>query len=236
MSDLNQQPGLFDDIDEAHIDEPFTHDPAELIPQPQLANNVSTVSLLEYLTAQNRVRMVDIKLAQLLCGNEFEQSDNELFYIILLLCLSQQSQHSCLTLNDVDWSNPFNLRQSDFNKLEGNIPDTLTPFAEGFNAQTAYNYLQNHQSVGESKPLQLFNERLYFARLAGYEQTLATRLLSMSERKLNINNEVLAALLNSYFPTNPAIETDWQKVACAIAATKGFSVITGGPGTGKPLR
>ena len=233
MSDLNQQPGLFDDIDEAHIDEPFTHDPAELIPQPQLANNVSTVSLLEYLTAQNRVRMVDIKLAQLLCGNEFEQSDNELFYIILLLCLSQQSQHSCLTLNDVDWSNPFNLRQSDFNKLEGNIPDTLTPFAEGFNAQTAYNYLQNHQSVGESKPLQLFNERLYFARLAGYEQTLATRLLSMSERKLNINNEVLAELLNTYFPTNPAIETDWQKVACAIAATKGFSVITGGPGTGK---
>jgi exodeoxyribonuclease V alpha subunit len=26
---------------------------------------------------------------------------------------------------------------------------------------------------------------------------------------------------------------DWQKIACALAARSGFSIITGGPGTGK---
>ena len=79
----------------------------------------------------------------------------------------------------------------------------------------------------------MVNQRLYFSRLAGYEQTLAQRLLTMSERQLNIDDAVLAQLLTRYFPDDPSIDIDWQKVACAIAATKGFSVITGGPGTGK---
>ena len=94
-------------------------------------------------------------------------------------------------------------------------------------------YLQNHTSVGANKPLQLFNQRLYFARLAGYEQTLASRLITMSERILNINNQLLAALLNEYFTPDANIATDWRKSSLYIAATKGFSVITGGPGTGK---
>ena len=231
MSELNEQPGLFDDIDQASSDEPLN----VLEPQDEVAvaNAITEVPLLEYLLVEKRLRVVDVKLAELLSTNNKEQTHNELFYIILLLCLSQQSQHSCLTLNEVDWSNPFNLRKGDFNKLDGNVPSTLSPFSDDFDVHTAVSYLQNHESVGESKPLQLFNERLYFARLAGYEQTLADRLLSMSERKLNINNEVLAGLLNTYFPADSTVETDWQKVACAIAATKGFSVITGGPGTGK---
>ena len=49
----------------------------------------------------------------------------------------------------------------------------------------------------------------------------------------SIDDAVLAQLLTRYFPDDPSIDIDWQKVACAIAATKGFSVITGGPGTGK---
>ncbi|ASM49636.1 exodeoxyribonuclease V alpha subunit [Pseudoalteromonas espejiana DSM 9414] len=210
MSDYPQQQSLFD--------EPS----APLYP-------LNTIELLDYLLEQNRIRMVDVKLASMLCDNQ----QKEVFYIVLLLCLAQQSQHSCLTLREVDWQNPFNLRQSDFTKNEGNIPTTASPFNEGFCATDALNLLANHNSVGPSKPLQLFNERLYFSRLADYENTLATRLLAMSERQLNINTTLLSELLSEYFPANPAIDTDWQKVACAIAATKGFSVITGGPGTGK---
>jgi len=230
MSDLNQQPGLFDDFDNAPVDE-------SALLNEQLAGSVTqtpkVVPLLSYLTEQHRVRVVDVKLAELVSGNNTEHDYDELFYIILMLCLSQQSQHSCLTLTEVDWANPFNLRQSDFTKLEGTVPDTLTPFSDDFTTEAAINYLHAHNSVGDHKPLQLFNQRLYFSRLAGYEQTLAQRLLAMSERQLNIDDAVLAQLLNRYFPDNPTLDIDWQKVACAIAATKGFSVITGGPGTGK---
>ena len=230
MSDLNQQPGLFDDVDDALVDESalLNEQPADSVTQTP-----KVVPLLSYLTEQHRVRVVDVKLAELLSGNNTEHDHDELFYIILMLCLSQQSQHSCLTLTEVDWTNPFNLRQSDFTKLEGTVPDTLTPFSDDFTTEAAINYLHAHHSVGDHKPLQLFNQRLYFSRLAGYEQTLAQRLLAMSERQLNIDDEVLTELLTRYFPDNPTLDIDWQKVACAIAATKGFSVITGGPGTGK---
>ena len=210
MSDYPMQQSLFDE-------------------PPAPAQPLNTVELLDYLLDEKRIRMVDVKLALMLCDNQ----QNDVFYIVLLLCLAQQSQHSCLTLKEVDWQNPFNLRQSDFTKTEGNVPNITSPFNEAFNYLDALSCLSAHNSVGEAKPLQLFNERLYFARLADYEHTLATRLLAMSERHLNINTQLLSQLLNDYFVDNSALAIDWQKVACAIAATKGFSVITGGPGTGK---
>ena len=230
MSGLNQQPGLFDDLDDAPLDEPVL---TTAQPTMQANESIKVVPLLAYLTNEHRVRVVDVKLAELLSGTNAQQGYDDLFYIILMLCLSQQSQHSCLTLTEVDWTNPFNLRQSDFTKLESTQPDTLSPFSNDFTTEAAIRYLLSHHSVGEQKPLQLFNQRLYFSRLAGYEQTLAQRLLAMSERQLNIDDEVLTELLTRYFPDNPTLDIDWQKVACAIAATKGFSVITGGPGTGK---
>jgi exodeoxyribonuclease V alpha subunit len=230
MSDLNQQPGLFDDLDDAPSDDPVLTTAQRTM---QASESIKVVPLLTYLTDEHRVRVVDVKLAELLSGTNAQQGYDDLFYIILMLCLSQQSQHSCLTLTEVDWTNPFNLRQSDFTKLEGTQPDTLSPFSNDFTTEAAIRYLLSHHSVGEQKPLQLFNQRLYFSRLAGYEQTLAQRLLTMSERQLNIDDAVLAQLLTRYFPDDPSIDIDWQKVACAIAATKGFSVITGGPGTGK---
>jgi len=230
MSDLNQQPGLFDDLDDAPLDDPVLTTAQRTM---QASESIKVVPLLTYLTDEHRVRVVDVKLAELLSATNAQQGYDDLFYIILMLCLSQQSQHSCLTLTEVDWTNPFNLRQSDFTKLEGTQPDTLSPFSNDFTTEAAIRYLLSHHSVGEQKPLQLFNQRLYFSRLAGYEQTLAQRLLTMSERQLNIDDAVLAQLLTRYFPDDPSIDIDWQKVACAIAATKGFSVITGGPGTGK---
>ena len=187
------------------------------------------VPLLDYLLSENRVRMVDIKLAELLC----EQQHGDVFYLILLLSNAQQSQHSCLTLHDLDWQNPFNLRQAEFSPLAQHVPDRLSPFSEGFGIAQALVCLQNHASVGPDKPLLLFDNRLYFARLAGYEHTLAQRLLQMSQQTVKIDNQALTQLLAHYFPDQQTDSIDWQKVACAMAATKGFSVITGGPGTGK---
>lgn len=230
MSDLNQQPGLFDDLDDAPEEKTAQRNQQQVEP---VNTTAKVVPLITYLTNEHRVRMVDVKLAELLSGTNAQQGYDELFYLILMLCLSQQSQHSCLTLTEVDWANPFNLRQSDFTQLESSAPDTLSPFNDGFTTEKAISYLLSHHSVGEQKPLQLFDQRLYFSRLAEYEHTLAERLLAMSERQLNIDDEILAQLLTRYFPDDPSIDIDWQKVACAIAATKGFSVITGGPGTGK---
>ncbi|MBQ4832220.1 exodeoxyribonuclease V subunit alpha [Pseudoalteromonas sp. MMG010] len=197
-------------------------------------NQGPVLSLEQYLLSENIIRVVDIKLAELLCDSSEQKT--ELFYIILLLSISQQSQHSCLTLDDINWQNPFNLRFTSDAQMSTPTPDIISPFKDTFTTELAINYLNQQTCVGDDKPLQLFARRLYFSRLGTYEQTIAARLISMSDRKVNIDTSLLTKLLNTYFPnkdeTNNS-DIDWQKVACAIAATKGFSVITGGPGTGK---
>ncbi|OCQ22468.1 exodeoxyribonuclease V subunit alpha [Pseudoalteromonas luteoviolacea] len=173
------------------------------------------------LLEQNKVREVDIALAKLLCqGNA-----GDVFYLVLLLLQAEQSQHSCLVLAEVDWFNPYGL-QSEL-LAEG---VELTPFKD---QEQTIATLQRHPAVGEDKPLVLFEERLYLARLAHYEAYLAQRFTALSNRPIAIEQEKLRDLLNRYFPEQSSEDIDWQKVACAIAALSAFCVITGGPGTGK---
>ena len=54
-----------------------------------------------------------------------------------------------------------------------------------------------------------------------------------NDRTLSVEPQQIRALLDRYFPQQQA-QIDWQKVAVATAVKSPFSVITGGPGTGKP--
>ncbi len=51
-------------------------------------------------------------------------------------------------------------------------------------------------------------------------------------QRMALPDTLLRQTLDRLFPTSP-IHPDWQKLACALAAPGAFSVITGGPGTGK---
>ena len=97
MSELNNQPGLFDQEFEQGLDQ-------ELELNEQNPTLSTAVPLLTYLLSENRIRIVDVKYAEMLSksNSDSENTHNEMFYLVLLLCLSQQSQHSCLTLSEVD--------------------------------------------------------------------------------------------------------------------------------------
>ncbi|SDL97194.1 DNA helicase/exodeoxyribonuclease V, alpha subunit [Modicisalibacter muralis] len=79
--------------------------------------------------------------------------------------------------------------------------------------------------------------RLYLRRYWQYEQdirhTLQARLSAPDDS--GPAAESLRHALDALFgPASGDAETlDWQKIACALAARANFSVITGGPGTGK---
>ncbi|WP_417580835.1 exodeoxyribonuclease V subunit alpha [Nitrincola sp.] len=75
---------------------------------------------------------------------------------------------------------------------------------------------------------------LYLRRYWNYEQQVRTALMQRIDHCYDLPEAPMAALLNSLFP--PSADTaqpDWQKIACALSARRGFAVITGGPGTGK---
>ncbi|MFN2329740.1 MAG: exodeoxyribonuclease V subunit alpha [Chromatocurvus sp.] len=98
--------------------------------------------------------------------------------------------------------------------------------------------LQAWSAVGEgegSEPLVLDNHRLYLRRYWRHEvlvtRALTARLAGPGEMPAALLREVLDRL---FPPSDPRAElARWQKLACALGARSAFTIITGGPGTGK---
>lgn len=84
----------------------------------------------------------------------------------------------------------------------------------------------------EEAPLVLEQGRLYLYRYWKYEASVAATIRRLAV-PVNRVPATVAAGLTRFFPEPPAGETDWQQVAVAIALSRRFSVISGGPGTGK---
>lgn len=86
------------------------------------------------------------------------------------------------------------------------------------------------------RPLVLTGQRLYLRRYWNYERGIA-QALSARLSVDAVTPEKLSSRLDALFPdtfkVNDERHSDWQKIACALAARGNFSVITGGPGTGK---
>ncbi|RZI67947.1 MAG: exodeoxyribonuclease V subunit alpha, partial [Pseudomonas sp.] len=85
------------------------------------------------------------------------------------------------------------------------------------------------------RPLVLSDRRLYLRRYWTYERRIDAALrrrLAQVETGFSDLPQRLDALFG---PANPAPDAliDWQKLACALATRGAFSIITGGPGTGK---
>jgi exodeoxyribonuclease V alpha subunit len=85
-----------------------------------------------------------------------------------------------------------------------------------------------------SKPLVLSDRRLYLRRYWTYERRIGS-ILRQRLAQQEVVSEDLVQRLNVLFPpsTAPNALIDWQKIACALATRGAFSIITGGPGTGK---
>jgi len=87
--------------------------------------------------------------------------------------------------------------------------------------------------TAHSRPLVLSGKRLYLRRYWTYER----RIDSALRQRLAVQEAVSADLpqrLNGLFDQPPPDGVvDWQKLACALATRGAFSIVTGGPGTGK---
>src|SRR5262249_36840070 len=81
-------------------------------------------------------------------------------------------------------------------------------------------------------PLVLDRQRLYLRRYWNYECRVAEAIAARLNRPWS-PAEMLHAELQRLFPDAADNDVHWPRVACALAASGDFSVITGGPGTGK---
>jgi exodeoxyribonuclease V alpha subunit len=86
---------------------------------------------------------------------------------------------------------------------------------------------------GAEAPLILEGRHLYLGKYWHFEQRVASALMERMSRVDGLDLPLLARGLERLFPDDPAQAVDWQKVAAAIAVSRRFAVISGGPGTGK---
>ncbi|MDC8785540.1 exodeoxyribonuclease V subunit alpha [Roseateles koreensis] len=104
---------------------------------------------------------------------------------------------------------------------------------------------RDQANANANSPLVMRGTRLYLRRYCAYERRVAGQVMLRCRADLagdvgqgaqdvqgaGLNESALAARLATLFPARG--EFDWQAFACAVALRSRFTVITGGPGTGK---
>lgn len=91
----------------------------------------------------------------------------------------------------------------------------------------------------DNQPFILHNDMLYMQRYFRYETMLLRRLYQFFEqeqKEIEGRKDVLLqqkALVERLFNNGQATNTDWQLAAAITAVLHNFTIITGGPGTGK---
>jgi exodeoxyribonuclease V alpha subunit len=87
--------------------------------------------------------------------------------------------------------------------------------------------------TAQSRPLVLSGKRLYLRRYWTYERRIDTALRLRLATQESVAPDLLERLNRLFDQAPPDGVVDWQKLACALATRGAFSIVTGGPGTGK---
>ncbi len=90
----------------------------------------------------------------------------------------------------------------------------------------------DNSAAARQRPLVLSGQRLYLRRYWGFERRIDSALRERLVTAETVPAD-LSIRLDQLFPTRDAGLIDWQKLACALATRGAFSIVTGGPGTGK---
>lgn len=185
------------------------------------------MELLQALRQLQLIRPLDLQFARFIrdeATRDGDESANDALLVLIAALVSLQlgKGEVCLPLDRYDaiiehW--PIRLRESARRLLNGLTEEALLAFSVISDGQ-------------QEAPLVCSNGRLYLYRYWYYETQVANtieRLTTPIELDLN----AIKAGLKRLFTAPAADETDWQQVAVAVALSRRFSVISGGPGTGK---
>ncbi|NUT78243.1 exodeoxyribonuclease V subunit alpha [Pseudomonas sp. C1C7] len=87
--------------------------------------------------------------------------------------------------------------------------------------------------AAQQRPLVLSGKRLYLRRYWAYERQIDHALRQRLEVHEAAPSDLPQRLTGLFGTAGSGDVIDWQKLACALATRGAFSIVTGGPGTGK---
>ncbi|WP_223827123.1 exodeoxyribonuclease V subunit alpha [Undibacterium oligocarboniphilum] len=188
-----------------------------------------------YQSTQGTVRHLTAAFVQFLM--DLGLHDTRLLLAAAVLSEMEAHGHSCVPLDVISATSPGLLGWSDavwHTITEGlDFPDGVDAWRE-LALQCEQIFVTDVQQ-DRQQPLVLDQGRLYLRRYWRYEMAIAAAVKQRVSSQLPVPPEKVRKWLDLLFDVsgNAGGETDWQKVACAVAVRSRFAIITGGPGTGK---
>ena len=159
------------------------------------------------------------------------EQEQVLMHLFIALSVSLRAGHTCLPLTEISgvhWAVAFD-EQGQCSHQGYVFPST-----------DALSSLLNDLDIGssEQQPLVFDNNNLYMRRYHQFEGELSQNINERLTQKTSLSLKDISSIVNQLFPSDPPTqvkekEIDWQKIAVANAINKNFTVIAGGPGTGK---
>ncbi len=186
--------------------------------------DLPTHPVLQQLQEAEALGLLDIQFAGLM-GKLAGGGSEDLLLASALTSRLTRAGHVCLDL----------ARAEEMTFPEGR-PDACPPFPTTREWVDALGEACVVGSPGEYTPLVLDERaRLYLHRYWSYQETIVQWIRERAEQVEPLPSpEKLPQALERAFPEGgDAGEVDWQKVAACTAALRRFTVISGGPGTGK---
>ncbi|KAA5844618.1 exodeoxyribonuclease V subunit alpha [Pseudomonas chlororaphis] len=215
-----------------------------LEPQPDLAPLVRAGDLLLLLdrwVERGWLRALDKAFVGFL--HELEPQGDPLVLMAAALTSHQLGHgHVCLDLFETLKEPDFALSlppEGDLQSTAAVLPSQVLATLDGAHwckalaASRLVALAADQSEQARQRPLVLSGKRLYLRRYWAYERRIDNAL----RQRLAVQEETpvdLAERLGGLFGAAKAAgPVDWQKLACALATRGAFSIITGGPGTGK---
>lgn len=206
-----------------------------------MTNPMDMLDLLESWVTRGWLREVDLALVRFIVA-EVPETAPALMLATALVSHQLGRGHVCLdlesTLNDpyIVLSLPPEQNETPDQEAVLQPKDLLA----GWSTSDWISCLMNPELVSNGEgttPLVLIGQRLYLRRYWRYERQVQAAISQRFAESQKIVEQLPEAdfksTLNDLFPPTDSDKTDWQKIACALAARSAFSIITGGPGTGK---
>jgi exodeoxyribonuclease V alpha subunit len=222
----------------------------------QVKDVIQGVEAIDYFFAKEMISALTCQTNEQTCIEETAESEaatmnhRNLYHVFLALSASLRSGHSCLPLSEIadqHWGKGFVI-SANANKESTQDSDDITQdlshagfvFAPLTQLQTMLTELNIQAS--DQELLVLADDNLYLRRYFQFESDLGQAINSRLLQQCQYDNDKISQCIATLFPDELVqgggteaitLEIDWQKVAVANAINKNFSIIAGGPGTGK---
>ena len=192
----------------------------------QVQQQLSGTEAIDYFFAKEVFHALVIANAQKLQFNDEKQT--QLFYLFIVLSAHVRAGHSCLPINVIAGQCWGSAQDDNGQNTHAGFDFSDLATLQKFLSQLPINFTDQEILVFDQNKLYM---RRYYSFEFELAQAISTRLTPDTQPVINDVSHCIKAL----FPASNSSQSDidWQQLAVANAINKNFSVIAGGPGTGK---